>query len=118
LCLALSLDPAAIGALMLESDMERAGREQPGSALGVSTVSPELLDACVRLLRLLGTPRDIPVLAPLGEREILYRLLRGDQRARMGQIACAESRLHDVNRAINWIKRNFRAGFSVDNLAS
>ena len=118
LCLALSLDPAAIGALMLESDMERAGREQPESALSVSTVSSDLLDACVRLLRLLGTPRDIPVLAPLGEREILYRLLRGDQRARMGQIACAESRLHDVNRAINWIKRNFRAAFRIETLAS
>ena len=118
LCLALSLDPAAIGALMLESDMDRAGREQPQSALAVSAMEPELLDACVRLLRLLGTPRDIPILAPLAEKEILYRLLRGDQTARMGQIACAESRLHDVNRAISWIKRNFRAAFSVETLAS
>jgi len=58
------------------------------------------------------------VLAPLAEREILYRLLRGDQTARMSQIACAESRLQDVNRAISWIKRNFRAAFSVDTLAS
>jgi AraC-like DNA-binding protein len=118
LCLALSLDPAAIGALMLESDMERAGREQPGSALAVSTLDHELLDACVRLLRLLRSPRDIPVLAPLAEREILYRLLRGDQTTRMSQIACAESRLQDVNRAISWIKRNFRAAFSVETLAS
>ena len=118
LCLVLGLDPAAIAALMLESDMERAGREQPGSALAVSTMEPELLDACVRLIRLLASPHDIPVLAPLAEREILYRLLRGDQTARMRQIAFAESRLQDVNRAISWIKRNFRAAFSVDALAS
>ena len=58
------------------------------------------------------------MLAPLAEREILYRLLRGDQAVRMSQIACAESRLQDVNRAISWIKRNFRAAFSVDTLAS
>ena len=118
LCLALGLEPAAIAALMLESDMQRAAREQPGSALAVSTVEAELLDACVRLLRLLGSPRDIPILAPLAEREILYRLLRGGQTTRLSQIACAESRLQDVNRAINWIKRNFRAAFSVDALAS
>ena len=118
LCLALGLDPAAIAALMLESDIERAGREQPGSALSVSTLDSKLLDACVRLVGLLGSPRDIPVLAPIAEREILYRLLRGDQTARMSQIAFAESRLQDVNRAISWIKRNFRAAFSVESLAS
>jgi len=118
LCLALGLDAGAIGALMVESEMERAGRAQPGSALAVSTLDPALLDACVRLVRLLGSPRDIPVLAPLAEREILYRLLRGDQATRMSQIACAESRLQDVNRAISWIKRNFRAAFSVETLAS
>jgi len=118
LCLAVSLNPAAIAALMLESDMQRAGREQPGSALSVSPLDSKLLDACVRLVGLLGSPRDIPVLAPLAEREILYRLLRGDQTARMSQIAFAESRLQDVNRAISWIKRNFRAAFSVESLAS
>jgi AraC-like DNA-binding protein len=118
LCLALGLDPAAIAALMLESEMQRAGREQPEAALAVSTLDPQLLDACFRLLALLESPRDIPILAPLAEKEILYRLLRGDQAARMGQIACAESRLHDVNRAINWIKRNFRMAFSVETVAS
>jgi AraC-like DNA-binding protein len=118
LCLALSLDPAAIGALMLESEMERTGHGQPGSALAVSTLDHELLDACIRLLRLLGSPRDIPVLAPLAAREILYRLQQGDQMTRVSQIACAESRLQDVNRAISWIKRNFRAAFSVETLAS
>jgi AraC-like DNA-binding protein len=118
LALKLSLDPAAIGALMLESDIERAGREQPGPALAVSAVSDELLDALIRLVRLLGSPRDIPVLAPLAEREILYRLLRGDQASRMSQIAFAESKLQQVNRAIGWIKRNFREPFSIDAVAA
>ena len=118
LCLALGLDAAAIGALIVEGDVERAGREPPGSALSVSSLDAELLDACVRLVRLLGSPRDIAVLAPLAEREILYRLLRGDQATRMSQIAYAASRLHDVNRAITWIKRNFRSALSVETLAS
>jgi AraC-like DNA-binding protein len=118
LCLRLDLDPVAIGALMLESDVARAAREHPGPALAVSAINDELLDAAIRLLRLLDSPRDIPVLAPLAEREILYRLLRGDQASRMSQIAFAESKLQQVNRAIGWIKRNFREPFSVEAVAA
>jgi AraC-like DNA-binding protein len=118
LCLRLDLDPAVIGALMLESDVERAGREPPGSSLAVSAMNDDLLDAAIRLLRLLGSPRDIPILAPLAEREILYRLLRGEQTSRMSQIAFAESKLQQVNRAIGWIKRNFRVPLRVETVAS
>ena len=118
LCLRLDLDPAAIAALMLEADIERAEREAPESALAVSSADADLLDAAVRLLRLLDSPRDIAVLAPLAEREILYRLLRGGQAARMGQIACAGSKLQQVNRAIGWIKRNFCEPFSIEALAT
>jgi transcriptional regulator GlxA family with amidase domain len=80
-------------------------------------MNDDLLDAAIRLLRLLRTPRDIPILAPLAEREIIYRLLRGEQTSRMGQIAFAESKLQQVNRAIAWIKTNFRNAFSVEDLA-
>jgi AraC-like DNA-binding protein len=118
LCLRLDLDPAAIGALMLESDVARAGREPPVSSLAVSAMNDDLLDAAVRLLRLLGSPRDIAILAPLAEREILYRLLRDEQTSRMGQIAFAESKLQQVNRAIGWIKRNFREPLRIDTVAS
>jgi AraC-like DNA-binding protein len=117
LCLRIDLDPATIGALMLESDFERASREQPVAALAVSDLDAGVLDASVRLLRLLDSPRDVPILAPLAEREILYRLLRGEQTSRMSQIAFGESKLQQVNRAIAWIKRNFREAFSVEALA-
>ena len=117
LSLRLDLDPGVIGALMLESDIERASRGQPEPSLAVSDMTGELLDAAIRLLRLLKTPRDIPILAPLAEREILYRLLRGEQTSRMGQIAFAESKLQQINRAIAWIKTNFRNAFSVEDLA-
>jgi AraC-like DNA-binding protein len=117
LCLRVDLDPGVIGALMLESDIERASRDQPQPSLAVSPMTDELLDAAIRLVRLLHTPRDIPILAPLAEREILYRLLRGEQTSRMAQIAFAESKLQQVNRAITWVKANFRAPFSVERLA-
>lgn len=118
LCLALALDPATIATLLLDLDEEQTNREQPGSALAVGTVQPEMLDACARLLRLLGSPDDIPILAPLAEREILYRLLMDDQTTRISQIGCAESRLQDVSRAINSIRQNFKAELSVETLAA
>ncbi|MBP2231762.1 AraC-like DNA-binding protein [Azospirillum agricola] len=123
LCLRLDLDPAMLGALMMEAGLDgrdggglpagdREAEAPPG--LSLSPVTPELLDAAARLLRLLDAPRDAPVLAPLAEREILYRLLTGAQAAKLRQIAVADSRLQQVNRAIAWIKRNYAAPFSID----
>ena len=100
LCLRLDLDPAAVGALMLESKLPAAANEQPGQALSLGSITAELLDTAIRLARLLETPRDIPILAPLAEREILYRLLLGDQTSKLRQIALGESKLQQINRAI------------------
>jgi len=117
LCLRLDLDPVAIAALMMEAP--NSGDDgAPGPSLAVSRVTPALLDAAVRLMRLLESPQDIAVLAPLAEREILYRLLTGEQAARLRQIAIAESRTQQVARAIGWIKENFRAPFSIEALAA
>ncbi len=69
-------------------------------------------------MRLLSSPGDIPILAPLAEREILYRLLLGEQGTRLRQIAVAESKVQQINRAIGWIKQNFKEPFSIDTVAS
>ena len=117
LCLRLDLDPAMIGGLLLEAGAAPAGGA-PGSSLMLSTTTPELLDAAVRLVRLLTTPADIAVLAPLIERELLYRLLTGDQAAQLRQIVRGESRLQQVNRAIGWLKHNFDKPFRMQQLAT
>lgn len=117
LCAILHFQPAAIADLMIESDFRSADRESPGPAVTVSPLNDELLDAFVRLLRLLRSPHDIKVLGPVIETEILYRLLRSEQATRMSQIAFADSKLHRVRRAIDWIKRNFDKPMAVDTLA-
>lgn len=114
----LALDPASLSAIMMEAPMIPAARESTGPALGLSAVTPELLDAVIRMVRLLDTPGDIAVLAPLLEREILYRLLMGEQSAHVRQIALADSRLHQVNRAIGWIRRNYARPFRIETLAA
>ena len=117
LCFLLSLDPGMLGALMMEANLlaPRPGESQ--ASVFLSDVTTELLDAAVRLVRLLDSPRDIPILAPVAEREILYRLLIGPQGARLRQIAVADSRLQQVGRAISWLKHNFREPFRIEDLA-
>jgi AraC-like DNA-binding protein len=117
LCLRLDLDLETLGSLILESG-PLADTRVPAPGVTLSTVTPELRDAAVRLLRLLATPRDIPALAPLAEREILYRLVAGEQAAALRQIALGDGKLRRVARAIDWLKRNYREPFRIEALAA
>lgn len=71
----------------------------------------------MRLARLLDTPKDIAMLAPLINREILYRLLRGPQGYRLYEIAVANSQSHRVSRAITWLNGNYEQPLRIDDLA-
>jgi len=95
--------------------MPAPGRETAGLAL--HRLTPSLLDAFTRLLALPEAPADIPVLAPLVEREILYRLLTGSTAARMQHIASQDGSLARVSRAIGWIKLHYREPLTIEALA-
>ncbi len=70
------------------------------------------------MLRLLDRPGDILVLAPLVEREILYRLLQGPQASLLRQqVARSDSRMAQIRRALTWITMNYEQPLSVENLA-
>ncbi|ALG10315.1 AraC family transcriptional regulator [Kibdelosporangium phytohabitans] len=111
--LGMVLRPATIAALALEMP----SREHSSAAIATGTASAELLDAVVRLLRLLEHPRDVPVLAPLIEKEILWRLLTGPHGGMVRQIGLADSALTHVNRAIRWIRDNYAEPMRVEDLA-
>lgn len=111
----LKLDPAAIAALLI--DLPHAG-EGPGEAgISISAMTADLLDPLLRMMRLLDTPGDVPVMAPMLEREILYRVLQGPQGAILRQIARSDSRLSQVRRAIEWIRQNYAEPLRVEQLA-
>ena len=84
----------------------------------VNRAPPELLDAVIRLLRLLDSPHDIAALAPLVEEEILYRLLTGPDGGRLLAIASADSRSHRVGKAVDWLRRHFAEPLRIEDLAS
>ncbi|APR80910.1 Transcriptional regulator, AraC family protein [Minicystis rosea] len=92
----------------------------PGTSLcvEVSRASSDLLDATLRLLRLLDRPRDIAVLAPLVEEEILYRLLVGPAGAALLNVACAGSSRDHVVSAARWIREHLATDLSIPALAA
>lgn len=115
--LRLDIDPADIGRLIAESGPMLVPNLPAGRGLYIERIDQLLLDALLRLTRLLDTPRDIPVLAPLIRREILYRLLRGPQGHRLYEIALANSQTHRVSQAITWLNQHFHQSLRIEDLA-
>ena len=118
LCFRLDLDTAVLGELLTQAGLDATDGKASSPGLVLRPADPELLDAAIRLVRLLASPRDIGVVAPLIEREILYRLLIGDQVRTVRQIALSDGKLRQVSRAIDWIKEHYREPFSVGVVAS
>ncbi|MFC0447240.1 AraC family transcriptional regulator [Rhodococcus jostii] len=118
LAMGLVLRPAAIAALVLQAPTERWSRGTAGGpAIETGEADAELLDAVARMLRLLDQPADATVLAPLIEREILWRLLTGPHGSTIRQIGIADSDLSHVSRAIHWIRDNYAAPMRIEDLA-
>jgi AraC-like DNA-binding protein len=116
LALSLTLDPAVIAAML--ADLCETAYDGEEKAFAVSAAGPELIDAWLRMMRLVDRPREAVLLAPMIEREILFRVLQGPQGDVLRQIARADSRLSQVRRAIDWIRLHFAESFRVEPLAA
>lgn len=117
LAVSLTLDREMIATLAAEAASVRPSPLM-GQGFSVATVTPELLDAWVRMLRLMERPDDIPGLAPAYEREILYRVLQGPQGWLLRDIATPDTALSRVQAAITWIRQNFSQPLRVETLAA
>ncbi|MBU8821544.1 AraC family transcriptional regulator [Mycolicibacterium goodii] len=114
----LVLRPAALAELALRTPVRPAPRSTTAEpAIAVADADAEMLDAVARLLRLIERPDDAPVLAPLIEQEILWRVLTGPHGATVRQIALADSALTYVNRAITWMRENYATPVRIEDLA-
>jgi AraC-like DNA-binding protein len=116
LAVSLTLDPVVLATLLTDLPPPSVdGRGTP--AFSVAAVTTELMDAWVRMLRLMRQPRDIPALAPAYEREILYRVLQGPLGWMLGDIAAPDSALSRIGKAIQWIRQDFALPLRVEALA-
>lgn len=116
LAVSLTLDPTVLSTLL--TDLPKpADRHEKDPAFSVAAVTPELMDAWVRMLRLMGKPDAIAALAPAYEREILFRVLQGPHGWMLREIAAPDTALARVNTAIQWIRREFAEPIRVESLA-
>ena len=111
------LNPVAIAELMIETGEAASPEEAPGRALAVSRMSDDLMDSVGRLIRLLERPQDVAVMAPMIQREILWRLLAGEHAAMVRQIGREDGRLGRVRRVIRSLREDYAKPIRIEALA-
>lgn len=118
LCLKLDIEPAILSSLMADMAWEKGAPAGGGPGLMLGDATAGILDAAARLIRLIEAPGDIPILAPMLERELLYRILQGPHADHLRSLAFGLGRSRQIARAISWIKENYRAPFNMAEVAS
>lgn len=113
----LPLDPALIGSAMTEVEHPAPPKQQSMTAIDVGVLDPELLDAVLRLVRLIDAPDLARILAPMVVREIVFRLLMGEQAGRLRQLAATAGATSQITQAIVRIRREFDRPMRMDELA-
>lgn len=116
--LMLRLDLRVLSDVMLQSGITPPAVSPSERGMFLGETTPILLEGFNRLVSLLDEPAAIPVLAPLIEWEIYYRLLTSDQCARLWQIASVGSQSHRIARAIDWLRAHFNEPFRIETLAA
>ncbi|MBS4205409.1 AraC family transcriptional regulator [Lederbergia citrea] len=117
LALKLEFTPSQILEVLNNFEVNIDSKRKAKRAMFVSGIELPILDAVIRLVRLLDNPRDIPVLAPLFTKEILYRVLQGRHGATLEQIAIEGSDTNRINDAIEQIKHNYDRPIRIEELA-
>jgi AraC-like DNA-binding protein len=117
LVLSLKLDMTVVRELLALEEIHVAEVLSDGPAMSIGETTPEFLNACCRLLDLLGNPQDIPFLSGVIQREIIYRILRGPAGARLRAISTLGDQSHRTAKAVAWITANYAKPLRVEELA-
>jgi AraC-like DNA-binding protein len=111
------LDPDVVAELVLAAGGAAATGDAPAPALAGGRATPELLDACLRLLRLLDRPEDRAVLGPAVHREIVWRLLQDEHGPVIRQSALHDGSVSEVRQVIHWLREHYAEPVRVEDLA-
>src|SRR6266852_4958028 len=118
LSLRLNLEPAIVGSVMVEAGLPSPrGPASSAKALDVSPLDADLLDAVVRLVRLVDSPTDAQILMPLITREIVYRLLIGAHGDRLRHIAALGGATNRIVKALELIRSDYDKPLRIESLA-
>jgi AraC-like DNA-binding protein len=117
LCFVLKLEMPVVRELLSREEIQAPDVPSENPAMSTGETTADLLDACCRLMDLLNSPQDIPFLSGLIQREIIYRILRGPEGARLRAIATLGDQSHRTATAIVWLRANYAKSLRVENLA-
>ncbi len=117
LSLLLELDPALVGSMMVEAGHLSSRNQGDVRAIDVSPLDADLLEAALRLVRLLDSPAEARVLRPLITREIVYRLLMGEQGNRLRHMALLGGHTDRIAEAVERLRREFNQPLRIESLA-
>ncbi|MGB8262157.1 MAG: AraC family transcriptional regulator [Terracidiphilus sp.] len=118
LAMVLKLEMPVVREILSQDEFHTSEVSSGARGLAVGKATPELLTSCCRLLDLLDTPRDIPFLGALMQREIVYRVLRGPLGKHLRSIATLGEQSNRTAKAVSWLKANYSKPLRVEELAS
>ena len=113
----LHLDPILVGSVLVEANVPLPPSQGDVKAMDVSPLDASLLDAVVRLVRLVDSPTEARILAPLVTREIVARLLMGAQGARLRHIAVLGGYTHHIARAVDLLRKDYSQPLRMESIA-
>jgi AraC-like DNA-binding protein len=115
--LRLDLDPSLVASVMMESGAETKKSDASVKAIDISPIDAGMLDAVVRLVRLLDAPGESKFLVPLTIREVVYRLLAGGQGARLGHLLASTGDTRRITKAIGHLRDHFDEPLQMEDIA-
>ena len=113
----LNLDPSVVASVLMESRIKIKKSDMSIKAINVSPIDAELLDAVVKLVRLLDNPDEMKFLAPQIIREIIYRLLKSDQGARLSHLLVSEGDTRRISKAVKQLRENIDEPLKIEDMA-
>ena len=113
----MDLDPALVASVMMESGIRLRKGHASVRAMSASAVDAEMLDAVLRLVRLVDSPAEQQkVVAPLVTKEIVYRLLASGQGGRLSHLLRSGD-TRRISRAIGHLRENYARPLRIDDIA-
>jgi AraC-like DNA-binding protein len=113
----LQLAPALVGSVMVEAGLTALPADTYARAIAVSPLDANLLDAVVRVIRLLDSPAEAPVLMPLIMQEIVYRLLMGAQGSRLRHLVILGGYSPHITKAVERLRQDFDQPLRIEQIA-
>ncbi len=117
LCMRLKLEMPMVRELLSREEIQVTAAPSGNPAMTTAETTVEFLSAFCRLMDLLNSPRDIPFLGPLIQREIVYRILLSAEGQRLRSIATLGDQSHRTAKVIAWIRTNSAKPLRVEDLA-